>query len=118
MPRGAKRDLAMTKLLQNNGLLLDKRSFVSIEAHLYLHGIDKSLQRPRVFARYHEACCVCGAIALENDSELSRGHWHHTKKCDCVECSEVRCNPFLRNCHRHGTVGFKRVAPKLVEVTQ
>ena len=106
MPRGAKVDRAVTKLLGENGLLLDKRSFVSLDGHLYLRGLDKISQRPRVFKLHKEKCAVCGALA----SEHGGGEWHHLRRCDCVGCSEVRCSQFVRDCHRHRTPGFQRVA--------
>jgi len=58
-PRGAKRDLAVTKLLLDNGLLLDKRSFVSHEPHLYLKGDDIVKQRARVAGRSGGLCGIC-----------------------------------------------------------
>ena len=55
MPRGARKDAGTTKLLFKNGLLLDRRSFVSLNAnepHLFLYGDDIICQRQRV---YHKA---------------------------------------------------------------
>jgi HNH endonuclease len=58
--RGAKKDLAVTKLLRENGLLLDKRSFVSLgcEPHLYLKGRDMMAQRERMWAS-KMICGIC-----------------------------------------------------------
>lgn len=111
MPRGATKDIAVTKLLRRNGLLLDSRSFVSLprkddgSVHLFLEGLDKAAQRPRVFAK-HKRCAVC-----KNDRQIDLD-WHHARNCDCVGCSELRCGQLRtgRACHAHGTSGFHRKA--------
>ena len=108
MPRGARRDVNVTRLLRENGLLADRRSFVGHDLnyvpHLFLRGEDKSRQRVRVFARY-KRCSIC-----KTPRDESTGEWHHPKNCDCVGCAEVRCSQFLSDCHRHRTPGFRRKA--------
>jgi hypothetical protein len=119
MPRGTHKDAATTKLLLDNGLLLDKRSFVGYDrttatVHLYLRGIDKSNQRARVFRFHRETCSLCGRRAPEDPNGMIadgfRGEWHHKSRCDCVGCSEVRCGQLKNTCHRHRTRGFRQVA--------
>jgi hypothetical protein len=101
MPRGARRDLAVTKLLRDNGMLSDSRSFVShpdseAKVHLYLKGLDLSFQRDRVFVRDKGRCRLrlkgCTGIAEELD---------HVKggtcgRCDCKNNLRAACG----NCHR------------------
>lgn len=60
--RGAKKDEPVSRLLFKNGILLDRRSFVSLngnEPHLFLKGEDVVRQRNRVFARSRNRCAKC-----------------------------------------------------------
>jgi hypothetical protein len=117
MPLGASRDLAVTKLLRTNGFFRDPRSYVSMPrkedatVHLHLQGEDKAAQRDRVWRKHRNRCVVC-KIALDPNAEKWQqfaGCWHHTSYCDCVGCSELRCDTTSgRECHGHGTAGFKR----------
>ena len=111
MPRGAKRDKTVTQNLQEAGILEDNRSFISLDGHLFLEGQDKAKVRPLVFARYHNKCVVCHTF-LHPDAAAWMpwcGAWHHVKNCDCVGCSELRCDTTTgRKCHAHRTEGFER----------
>jgi hypothetical protein len=99
MPRGAQKDEAVTKMLRDNGLLLEKRSFVSRDAHLYLFGEDKVVQRQRVFNRDRGFCRKCGRLCA-----WEAGEWHHVQgglvgRCDCLHNAEWRCGRFTSDCH-------------------
>jgi hypothetical protein len=113
VPRGAKRDLAVTKLLKNEGFFEDPRSFTGLDGHLYLKGIDKVNQRTRIFQRFENKCCVCGAMGAEFGEPGFRMEWHHIARCDCLACSEIRCGQLVRDCHRHRTDRFNRKASKM-----
>lgn len=62
MPRGARRDFAVTKLLRDEGVFEDSRSFISHPLisdglpHLFLYGIDAGKQRQRVYNRDSGRC--------------------------------------------------------------
>jgi HNH endonuclease len=79
MPRGAKRDLAVTKLLRRNYLFNDRRSFVSLgpEPKLFLYGVDMSAQRDIVYKNSRGRCRKCKVELpegiLEMDHVVSRG---------------------------------------------
>jgi len=107
MPRGAKKDIAITKLAHEQGWLIHSKSFVSLDGHLFLHRSDKSYQRVLIFRRY-KTCAVCGLPAIEHGEPGFASEWHHKSNCDCIGCAEVRCGQLLRDCHRHRTPGFKR----------
>lgn len=113
MPRGTKRDITVTKNLREAGFLQDPRSFVSLDGHLFLYGMDKAQTRNFVWRKHKGRCVVC-RWKLNIDAEdfsKDRGAWHHPKNCDCVGCSELRCDTTTgRPCHAHRTVGFKRIA--------
>jgi hypothetical protein len=115
MPRGHRRDKAVTRLLRENGFFLDKRSFVSSprlsdgSVHLILFGDDVGVQRHKLFLRDKETCQKCGRHAPENGQEGFHGEWHHLDhtlagRCDCLHNAEVRCGAFVSRCHRaeHG----------------
>ena len=111
--RGA-RDITSTKNLKASGFFVHPKSFLGKDGHLRLFGQDKARVRTFVFKLHKNKCCVCGAFVAEFGEPGFCGEWHHIGKCDCAtkECSEVRCGEFVRDCHHHGTVGFKRKAPK------
>lgn len=113
------RDRAVTKLLQDNGFFKDKRSYVGMPlksdatVHLYLKGPDKSAMRTLVFFKHKHRCVICGHKLDFHAGEFAQmcGAWHHVSNCDCVDCSELRCDTTTgRNCHGHRTIGFKRKA--------
>jgi hypothetical protein len=113
MPRGAKRDVPLTERLRKAGFFKEKESFVGQDGHLYLVGWDKSRVRPLVFLKFKDRCIVCGATLHPDAPPFHKqcGAWHHTKRCDCVDCGELRCDATTgRRCHWHRTPGFKRVA--------
>jgi hypothetical protein len=113
MPRGAKEDLTVTRNLREAGFFLNRRSFISLDGHLFLEGFDKGRTRERVFRKHRNRCVVCG-VRLHPDAPMFHPHcgeWHHPKNCDCVGCSELRCSPTTgRKCHAHRTEGFHRDA--------
>src|ERR1700677_2909963 len=97
MPRSAKRDIASTKLLRENGILLDSRSFISLPSlrdgkpHLYLRGRDMELQRDRVFKRDKGRCQIkgphCGEVAIETDHKQGG----LVGRCDCLHNLQAVC---------------------------
>ena len=114
-PRGAKIDVAVTANLHAAGLLTEKRSFVSLDGHLYLEGADKSRIRPLIFKRFKNRCVICNAKLDQNAEPFASncGAWHHRLRCDCVGCGELRCDETTgRKCHAHRTGGFNRDAAK------
>lgn len=101
----------MTALAISEGWIPPKDAYIGHDGHLYLKGQAKSAQRHRVFEKHDEKCSVCGAYCPEQGSDFTAAHWHHRSGCDCLACSEVRCNPFTgRKCHAHRESGFKRKA--------
>ena len=76
--RGAKIDRAITKLLKDNFIFQDDRSFVSLgaEPHLYLRGYDVVKQRERLwqFAKYDQVqgrnCALCGGPIINPEWEM------------------------------------------------
>jgi HNH endonuclease len=77
MPRGAKVDRQVTKLLRAEGFFKDKRSFLGWREavpHLYLKGVDMSLQREKVLDRDGYKCRECG-----NELRVDEGEVHHVK---------------------------------------
>ena len=116
MPRAHRKDVDATKLLFRNGLLLDKRSFLSLPrfddgtVHLLLEGADKVAQRPRVFKKWKFKCSVCKHLLSERDDaprELA-AEWHHPGSCNCIDCTEIRCAPISeRPCHAHRKAGVE-----------
>jgi hypothetical protein len=112
--RGAKRDIAITRLLHANGLLLDKRSFISLgaEPHLYLKGPDMILQRERVWLKWKgsDPAPRC-YLKLEGcdfyAAELDHKQGGLVGRCDC----EHNLGPACVNCHRakHVRPRFRRI---------
>lgn len=112
-------DRTTTANLRAAKLILDKRSFIGKDGHLYFFGEDKARLRPIIFRLHKNRCSACRAL-LNEDSMWSSdtGNWHHPKKCDCPtkECSELRCAEITgRPCHAHRTPGFRRVAQNVQE---
>ena len=113
MPRGAKKDLAVTKVLRANGLFWDKRSFVSlgVEPHLYLKGDDVVCQRQRVWLKWkgNKPAPLC-VLKLEGcdfyASELDHKQGGTVGRCDCAH----NLQPVCVNCHR-----LKHVHPKFTK---
>jgi hypothetical protein len=109
----------LTNLLRANGLLLDRKSFVGyrksdMTPHLYLKGQDKANLRPLIFKFHKYRCAICRAkIHPDEWPMFNKGIWHHPNKCDCIGCSEIRCDTITgRFCHAHGQPGFQRVAER------
>jgi len=105
-PRGTKRDLGVTKLLFDNGLLLDKRSFVSHEPHLYLKGQDIAEQRARVAAASRGLCGICGKPfggIFEYDWEMDHIQGGTVGRCDCLH----NLRAVHIECHRRKHVHVK-----------
>ena len=107
MPRGARNDVAVTALLFKNGLLLDKRSFVSLDAnepHLFLKGKDMSAQRMRVIARDKATCRNCGQSFMRTYGDTDSAEIHHVIPrgkggSDDLGNLELRCGRFISECH-------------------
>jgi hypothetical protein len=108
MPRGAKRDLAVTKLLYANGLLLDRRSFVSLPrkddgtVHLFFEGADVAGQRSRLWqkkTRPGERAPRCELRLYGCDyyaAEMDHKQGGLDGRCDCRH----NLQPVCVNCHR------------------
>ena len=98
MPRGAHKDRAITKLLRENGLLLDKRSFVSLgaEPHLYLRGEDIVAQRMRAWVASRGKCGICGSPLFYQDYEMDHIQGGIVLRCDCLHNLRAVHGP----CHR------------------
>lgn len=101
--RGAKKDLATTRLAREMGWLKDRRSFVTMPAlydgkpHLRLYGEDMSRVRKMAFERDEYKCTVCGTHDEENWLELD--HYPVSRgQCGGDEISNVRTR--CRDCHR------------------
>lgn len=107
--RMPKRDEQATALAKFH----DPRSYVANWNHqgtdhpcIYLKGReDKGAQREAIFRRDKFRCQACGRL-LSLDGELAPvGEWHHKKgglgrqRCDCIENAELRCPPWLGDCH-------------------
>ena len=116
MPRGARKDDAVTALLYKNGILQDRRSFVSLpnltngSIHLYLEGADRSDMRKRVYIRDKGKCRLRISPDCRYKVTLSfeECEMHHIQgglvgRCDCKENLAIVCD----NCHR-----MKHVRPK------
>lgn len=84
MSRGAKRDIPITKLLHDNGLLGDKRSFVSLgaEPHLYLRGEDITNQRNKVWYASKGRCAICKMPMYWDDWHMDHLQGGLVGRCD------------------------------------
>lgn len=115
MPKGFQSEPAVTKMMRENKFFLDSQSKVvrrvsDATIHIILCGLDKVIQRSRVFEKCGPKCVVCGAHAPEQGQDGFRGEWNHTERCDCLHGAEVRCGQLKNKCHRHRTSGFVRKA--------
>jgi len=101
MSRGFKRDDRVSKMLYQNGLFLDRRSFVGydpeMKPHLLLKGMDIVSQRNRMWEKSKRRCSKCKRV-FETDADFEM---HHKKaglvgRCDCGHNLEPLCG----DCHR------------------
>jgi len=104
MPRSARIDVAMTRLLFANGLLLDPRSFVGhgidLVPHLYLKGPDMSRQRDAVIHRDGGRCRVCKAWLSSDNGEVHHVLPRGKGGSDDIDNLEWRCGRITgRKCH-------------------
>jgi hypothetical protein len=116
---GAKKDVAITRLLRDNGLFLDKRSFVGhgldMIPHLFLKGNDIGPQRDRVWLRSGQKCKSCkarlGWVADDSYSDWEMDHVQggNVGRCDCLHNLQSLCV----NCHRN-----KHVKPQWTKKKQ
>lgn len=79
---------------------VDKRSFVSLGAHLVLFGKDKAEQRKRIFARADGQCEIRTSPNCTGSITEESGQWHHKDnrpghRCDCLHNAAAGCVP----CH-------------------
>jgi hypothetical protein len=116
VPRGAKKDITVSKLLYENGLFLDKRSFISLgaEPHLYLKGPDMQAQHDRVMKRDKHRCQICERSywsdfggSLEVDHIIPKGRGGS----DDIGNLQAACI----SCHRTGP-NAKHVRPRLKRI--
>jgi hypothetical protein len=115
MPHGFRRDYGATGAAYRNGLLEDRRSFITLpdlsgRTHVRLEGMDRSRQRTRCFMKSKGKCAVCRRPITLDTFEM-----HHPGTCDCIDpgCPthvEARCSQFDGECHRHHTKDFRRKA--------
>jgi 5-methylcytosine-specific restriction endonuclease McrA len=101
VPKGFKRDLAVSRLLHSNCLLRDKRSFATLpdsagKIHLKLFGEDIDGARIFVFQRAWGKCEECRALITWEGYDM-----HHIKgglsgRCDCLDNLLALC----RDCHK------------------
>lgn len=106
MPRGAKKDEPVTKLLYRNGILLDRGSFVSLngnEPHLFLKGEDVVRQRNEVGRRCKGKCARCktglrisdGWVGVGYIFEMDHKQGGNSGRCDCLHNLQALCH----DCH-------------------
>ena len=99
MSRGFKRDAPVTKMLRENGLLLDRRSFVGydleIKPHLLLKGEDIVNQRLRLAASRKKNCGLCGK-PIADEWEMDHKKGGSFGRCDCLHNLQRAHIP----CHR------------------
>ena len=120
--RGARKDVSVSKLLYKNGIFLDRRSFVSLNAnepHLFLFGDDIKMQRERVWARSKGKCGICkkkieiapyeGQFDFGKDWEMDHIQGGLVGRCDCLHNLRAT-HP---ECHR-----AKHVRPRFGERAQ
>jgi hypothetical protein len=96
MPRGAKKDVPVTKLLFANGLFLDKRSFLGWREsvpHMFLKGADVADQRRRVWGRSKEKCASCKKLIWTFEMDHIQGGL--SGRCDCLHNLQALCH----ECH-------------------
>ena len=115
MPRGFKRDLAVTKLLQSNHLLRNKRSFVSLpdtggKVHLKLFGEDLEGARLWIFHDSKSKCAKCGCAITWDDFELDHIVGGLSGRGDEVENLQALCRPDHRM--KHPQVRFSKRVPR------
>jgi hypothetical protein len=116
MPRGAKKDVPVTKLLWENGLFLDKDSFLGWRSdstpHLFLKREDIALQRERVYQNDAGWCQLSlspechnnrGFSIPRDEFELDHIKGGLVERCDCEHNLQVACAP----CHRMKHVRVK-----------
>ena len=101
MPRGFKKDVTTTKVLRANGLLLDRRSFISLgaEPHLILYGDDIVCQRQRVWHRSKGKCAICKdslAVLDYGDFHMDHIQGGTVGRCDCLH----NLRAVHAHCHR------------------
>lgn len=108
-------DPAATACLRENKFLLALGSFLSMPdaagiAHLYLEGIDKQMQRERVWSQGAGRCDSCDKPLTWETFE-----WDHIQgglvgRCDCLHNASVKC----WECHhgKHVQVGQAKGEPQ------
>jgi hypothetical protein len=98
MPRGAKVDRPVTSLLFKNGILLDRRSFVSLngnEPHLFLAGADIIRLRGWAFTKSKGRCQLRLKGCRGTAEEMHHKQGGLTGRCDCRHNVCMSCS----NCH-------------------
>lgn len=130
MPRGFKKDVALTKLARQEGTLTDKRSFISLpkqtlhtngkpKPHLILYGtVDVGAARERAIERASWLGLMycqnseCQAIITDDAHEMDphKAHMRHindkpAERCDCDENVEMVCRRTHALDHPDGRIG-------------
>jgi hypothetical protein len=105
--RGHKRDEPLTKMLRENGLLLDAHSFVGydlqMQPHILLKGPDIILQREAVLIKSRNRCAGCKRVLLPGEEELDHIQGGLSGRCDCRHNLQILCF----DCHRKKHVRVK-----------
>lgn len=121
MPRGFRKDINLTALAHEGlygQLLVDSRSFWSIDGHILAYGKDKEPIRAEIFRLNREAnggvnrCWNCGVMVEEHEGDhmAANGEWDHIytkRRCDCTHNGRVSCP----KCHRDRHVQVKWSKP-------
>ena len=94
--RGFKRGVEETRIARERGLIRDKRSFISLDGHSILYGVDKTRRREEVYARDNGQCQVCRKFVSREGAELDHVKGGLTGRCDCSGNLQILCGP----CHR------------------
>lgn len=113
MPRGARKDKMATKVLFENGLLLDRKSFISLDVppHLYLKGEDITRARELSFKKNRSRCHIKAQGCEKVGSELDHKQGGLSGRCDC----QHNLAPACISCHRKKHVHVKFYDPKVVK---
>ena len=99
--RGFKRGIEETRIARERGQIRDPRSFISLDGHSILYGVDKTRRREEIYARAQGRCEGCPS---RHYVPWEVGEWHHirgglTGRCDCLGNALWTCGDFHRAQH-------------------
>jgi hypothetical protein len=109
--RGFKRGVEETRIARERGQIRDKRSFVSLDGHSILYGVDKTRRREEIYVRAQGRCEGC---VVRHYVPWESGEMHHrqgglTGRCDCLENLMWVCSEFHRAQHVQVRLGESEV---------